>query len=102
MTKRRSLYVVARAVPSGSQYASLPVVYVPNLDSSSELLPVAGFADEAAADRERARLERLARETTSVAPFLFTLGPEEVEQLTAAIKAAGLPPLKLASIGPPM
>jgi hypothetical protein len=71
-------------------------------ENSDELLPVVGFDDEKAANEERDRLERLARETTSVAPFLFTIRPERVDELTAAIEAVGLPPLDLDSLGPPV
>jgi hypothetical protein len=99
-TKEKSLYLVARSVTTGSQYGDKPAVYAPNLQYPDGFFPVAGFPDEESAKKERDRLERLARETTLIGPFLFSLPPEVVETLKAAIAAAGLPPLDLKSIGP--
>jgi hypothetical protein len=63
-------------------------------------VPVAGFDTKEAAETERKRLERAARESATVGPNLQRLPPERGADLVAAAKAIGLPPLDLTAVGP--
>lgn len=63
-------------------------------------VPVAGFDTKAAAEAERKRLERAARESASLGPHLQRLLPKRAADIAAAAKALGLPPLDLTAVGP--
>jgi hypothetical protein len=63
-------------------------------------VPLRGFAAKKPADALCKELERQARRTTSVGPFLRGLIPAHLDEVIAAAKAAGLPGPDLSKAGP--
>jgi hypothetical protein len=102
MARRRtrpSVYLVQRLAVTATRWGDQPTLYVSDGEERSAV-PVRGFADETAAAAHRTELERQTRESTPVGPFLPGLVPERVAILTAAARAAGLPPPDLSGVGP--
>ncbi len=94
-----SLWVVNRVPPASSVWNDRPVFYTDPTEHPVGV-PLEGFTDKSAADAARSKLERAARETAPVGPFLRGLLPDETIRIEAAAKAAHLPVPDFASLGP--
>jgi hypothetical protein len=94
-----SLWVVNRFPPSASAWSPEPVFYIDESERPVGV-PVQGFADKKTAETARKQLERAARETTPIGPFLKAELPAGLGAIVAAAKAANLPLPDSAAIGP--
>jgi hypothetical protein len=96
-----SLFVVSRAAPSTSRWSEEPEFYVTESEGVGSV-PLCGFATQKVAEAERAKLERAARESTPIGPFLRGLLPDRMSAVTKAARAAKLPPPDFGAVGPPV
>jgi hypothetical protein len=85
-----SLWVVTRVAVYASAWNAEPRFYPDDGDSPAGL-PLEAFPDKKVAEAAQKQLERLARETAPIGPFLPSLLPEGLSAIAVAAKAAGLP-----------
>jgi hypothetical protein len=96
-----SLYVVQRIAVHAYAWGEDPTLYANEPDRrQTSGVPLRGFAAKKPADALCRELERQARRTTSIGPFLRGLIPENMDEVIAAAKAAGLPGPDLSKAGP--
>ena len=99
MARASSLWIINRNPPAASSWSERPEFYTHDGESPIGT-PIEGFADKKAAEAARKKLERAARETTPIGPFLRSQLPGGTGAITAAAKAANVPPPDYSAAGP--
>jgi hypothetical protein len=99
---RVALFVVERVALLGSRWGDSPTLYPNGADRDVSAVPVRGLTSRKKAQALRQELERQARQTTPIGPFLFGALPERLSDIAVAVQAAGLPPLDLSAVGAPV
>jgi hypothetical protein len=84
-----SLYVVQRVAISTSRWGQIPKLFTNDSDELS-VVPLRGLAKKKQAEALRKELERQARQSTSIGPFLFGILPDRLADIEAAVKKVGL------------
>ncbi|MCI0704890.1 MAG: hypothetical protein L0241_27845 [Planctomycetia bacterium] len=98
-TRAPSLWVITRYAPSSSRWSERVEFYVRQSERPSGI-PLQGFSDEKAAEAERDRLEREARLSMPIGPFLREFVPGGITHITDAAKVAGVPLPDFSKLGP--
>ena len=99
MARASSLWIINRCPPVAASWSERPEFYTHDGENPIGV-PIEGFADKTAAEAARKKLERAARETTPIGPFLRSRLPDGTGAIAAAAKAANVPPPDYAAAGP--
>ncbi|HYT87429.1 MAG TPA: hypothetical protein VEL76_01800 [Gemmataceae bacterium] len=99
---RSSVYVVCRVALSVSRYGEAPIVWANDEKHPVKGIPLEGFATKQAATALQKKLERQARESTPVGPYLDNLLPNRQLLIVKAATTVGLPPPDPSAAGPPV